>query len=84
MHRTQIYLPKRDIAKLRDEARRRATTVSDIIRQLVVDGFDAAPRVSRRKKSEDLASAAKRINALGTHGPRDLAKHLDRYLYGTS
>ena len=81
MNRTQIYLPKRHIETLRREARRRNTTMSEILRRVLDASLDSAPAVAEKRR-EKLLSAAKRIGKLGQRGPKDLASRLDAYLYG--
>jgi len=80
MIRTQIYLPKSQLDKLRQKARRENATVSHVIRIMI--GADLAPRRAKNKKSESFTEAVRRINKLGTRAPRDLARNMDKYLYG--
>lgn len=81
MNRTQIYLPQRQIEILRKEAQKKRTTTSEIIRRILGERMEKMEKVARPQK-RSLFSAAKRINAKGTKGPRDLASNLDTYLYG--
>lgn len=81
MNRTQIYLPKQRIETLRREARRRKTTMSELIRQVLDAALDRAPVIKGRER-EKLLSAARRIGKLGRKGPKDLASQMDKYLYG--
>ena len=78
MNRTQIYLPQKQIEILRKEAQKQRTTTSEIIRRILREKIEKAPALLQRKS---LFDAAKRINARGTKGPRDLASNLDKYLY---
>lgn len=80
MNRTQIYLPEKQIVILRKEAEKRHTTTSEIIRRILGEKIERFTAPPRQRKS--LFDAAKRINAKGTRGPRDLASNLDKYLYG--
>ena len=82
MNRTQIYLPKTHIEALRKVARKNRTTVSEVIRDLVKERVGASRAAPKIPKHESLLQAAKRINALGVEGPKDLATHIDAYLYG--
>ena len=82
MNRTQIYLPKTQTDALRILARRRRSTLSEVIRVILGEKLRGDSVFSRRVPQETLLNAAKRINALGKKGPRDLASGIDRYLYG--
>ncbi|MBI4272882.1 ribbon-helix-helix protein, CopG family [Candidatus Uhrbacteria bacterium] len=81
MQRTQIYLPKTQIAKVKEIARKRETTASEVIRLLIFEALTPGRRNPKRT-SETLIQAARRINKMGEKGPKDLAQNLDRYLYG--
>ena len=82
MNRTQIYLPKTHAEVLRDLARERKVTMSEVIREILREKLRSGSAPYRRRPRETLLQAAKRINALGKKGPRDLASNIDRYLYG--
>lgn len=81
MNRTQVYLPKSQLTILRKEAQKKDTTVSEVIRTLIQENM-VRHKIHSLKKHETLIQAAKRINALDTKGPRDLASRVDKYLYG--
>jgi hypothetical protein len=83
MYRTQIYLPKMQRTKLRAAARTRSTTVSHVVRTFIDQGLagnGTAPPMHKQAKTmfDVLAEIKKR----GVKGPRDLAKNMDKYLYG--
>lgn len=82
MDRTQIYLPKTKIQKIQRIALKRHTTASAVIRQLLERGLKEPRTRNREGAYEKLTEAAKRINARGKKGPKDLASRLDFYLYG--
>lgn len=82
MNRTQIYLPKTKIQKIQRIALRQRTTVSAVVRQLLERSLKEPRTRNREQAYETLAEAAKRINAQGKKGPKDLASRLDFYLYG--
>ena len=82
MNRTQIYLPKTQTDALRTLARRRRSTLSEVIRAILGERLRADNVFNRRAPRETLLDAAKRISALGKKGPRDLASNIDTYLYG--
>ena len=81
MERTQIYLPKSQIKKLKGLAQKRKTTVSELVRD-AVDVQYGIKIQTPQKKRETLLEFAKRINSLGPKGPKDLATNMDEYLYG--
>ena len=79
MNRTQIYLPQKQIEILRKKAQRERTTTSEIIRRILREKIEGT---AARRQKQSLFDAARRINAKGAKGPRDLASNLDAYLYG--
>ena len=81
MERTQIYLPRTQLLALKAIARKQDTTTSEVVR-LFLDMQLQKKKKRITKKTEGLRQAAKRINALGHEAPQDLAKNMDRYLYG--
>lgn len=82
MNRTQIYLPRKQIEVLRREAARKHTTVSGVIRGVLEERFEPARNAKRERPHETLLEFARRVNLGGKRAPRDLAKNLDKYLYG--
>lgn len=83
MERTQLYLPRTYKEALRKEALKRSATVSEVVRLFLRDKMGESASGLLPRAREPLIAAAKRINALGRRGPRDLASRLDAYLYGT-
>ncbi len=81
MERTQIYLPKSQIKKLRQLAQKKKTTLSGLVRDAVEVQY-SSPKILPQEKEETLLEIAARVNALGEKGPSDLATNLDEYLYG--
>ncbi|MFH1584629.1 MAG: CopG family transcriptional regulator [Patescibacteria group bacterium] len=83
MERTQIYLPKSQIQKLKSLAQKKNTTVSELVRDAVdVQYAPMQIKPALKKKRETLLEFAKRVNSIGCKGPRDLATNIDEYLYG--
>ena len=82
MERTQIYLPKSQIKRLKELAYKKKTTVSGLVRDAVDVQYAAPLKTVLRKKEETFLEAADRINRLGPPGPKDLASNVDKYLYG--
>ena len=82
MNRTQIYLPKRHIDKLRNEAKRRQISVSGVIRSILDEKLDKRPVSAEQNFFGGLLGLAERMNRIGKKAPRDLASNVDKYLYG--
>jgi hypothetical protein len=88
MHRTQIYLPKTQLTKLRAEARKRDTSVSEVVRFCIQKEIlgNKPKNTSKQKKSssffEDTKEVRKELEKLENKGPKDLASRVDYYYYG--
>lgn len=83
MERTQIYLPKSQIKKLKGLAQKKKTTVSELVRDAVDIQYSVQkPLVQGKRAQETFAQAAERIGKLGERGPKDLSSRVDEYLYG--
>ena len=82
MERTQIYLPKSQIKKLKQLAQKKKTTLSELVRDAVEVQYDVKKPTPWAENEETLLDIAARVNALGEKGPSDLATNLDEYLYG--
>ncbi len=80
MQRTQIYLPKSQVDQLKQEAHKKATTVSQVVRFFIGTGLGESMAEGSKKPS--LLSFAKQINKKGLRAPKDLASRADAYLYG--
>ena len=66
---------------LRKIAQKKESSVSEIIRVFIQEKLEE-PRIIRKKSSETLLEAARRIGKMGLSAPKDLAKNMDAYLYG--
>ncbi|HZX49666.1 MAG TPA: CopG family transcriptional regulator [Candidatus Paceibacterota bacterium] len=82
MERTQIYLSKSQVKKLKELAQKKKTTFSGLVRDAVDVQYGVEQPAKWTKKEETLLDIAARVNALGEKGPGDLATNLDEYLYG--
>ena len=82
MNRTQIYLPKKQLQRLKEEAARRQSTVSEIIRAVIAKRFEEKETVMGDRPRETLVEFAKRVGKIGRRAPKDLASNMDKYLYG--
>lgn len=82
MKRTQVYLPKNQIDELRKIARKKQTSVSDVIRVFIKERTGKTGPYLKFHPSEKLFDAAKRISKLSKGGAKDVASNLDAYLYG--
>lgn len=81
MRRTQIYLQENQIRTLRTLAQKQRVSLSQVIRQKLDNELKRTvlrvkPKVSA---GEWLLEFAKECSF---KGPKDLAKNLDKYLYG--
>jgi hypothetical protein len=84
MNRTQIYFPKSQLEALRRVAREKRITVSEVVREFTHKQLqDFAPQRKTEKNGFDsLLQSAERISKMGVKGPKDLARNMDKYLYG--
>lgn len=62
-------------------AQNEQTTASAIIRSFLAEKLDPRSKAAK-KRSTSLTTFARRLRTLGRPGPKDLARNLDRYLYG--
>ena len=85
MIRTQIYLPASQMTKLKTVARKKRTTVSDVVRELIDTSLAEKGRgkgTQQKKVMSGLLATAEKIAKMGFKGPADLAKNMDQYYYG--
>lgn len=87
MTRTQIYLPEADRQYFKRLAQAKGTSMSTEIRQALSQArFRKKPRLMRQQKEVNagtwLLSIARRMEKIPTRAPKDLASHVDKYLYG--
>ena len=83
MKRTQIYLTKSQKEALEARARRKGTTVSELIRNMINQGLESNQKKTLvRKKEPSMFDVLEEIKKMGFSGPPDLAENLDDYLYG--
>lgn len=82
MNRTQIYLPKKQLQRLKEEAVKRQSTVSGIIRAAIAQRFEEKEMAGENRRRETLVEFAKRVGKMGRRAPKDLASNMDEYLYG--
>ena len=82
MERTQIYLPKNQLKSLRTVALETNTNVSAVIRMYISKQLHPNKELAHSPKQISLVSASKKIGAIGSPGPKDLASNVDHYLYG--
>ena len=82
MNRTQIYLPKRQIQTLRQEAQKRRTTVSGVIRGILDEKLEKNTASRKKNFFDGLLELAEKTSQMGKKAPRDLATNMDTYLYG--
>ena len=89
MVRTQIYLPEDQIARLKQLAYQEDISLSEVIRRAIKEKITLKNKKSQVRKErkyksagEWLLSMAKEAERKGFKGPKDLASHVDKYLYG--
>lgn len=82
MKRTQIYFPKTQLDALRQLASERRETVSETIRTLLKPQLEKRPSLGEAKKHPTLFDVLNEVKKMNQSGPKDLAKNLDKYLYG--
>lgn len=87
MKRTQIYLAPNQHDRLKNMALKKRSSVSEVIRGLIDEKLDATSLVSGKKPAyrsggQWLLAQAKWAQKAGGSGPPDLAKNMDKYLYG--
>jgi hypothetical protein len=78
MLRTTINLPFAVHHQLQLLARRRRTTVSDLVRVFIEKGLEA----QKSERLDDSLKALKAIQGIAKGGKEDLSGHIDDLLYG--
>ena len=73
--RTMIYLEKRELHALREEARSQRISLAELLRRVVKQHLDR-----RQPPPAPDASAYLKIVALGSSGQKDIAERHDHYL----
>lgn len=76
MKRTQLYLPEDTHLELAFLAQKEEKSISQLVREILVEGIRKKKSLSSGKTLEKLA------NYNVTAGPKDLSSKLDSYLYG--
>lgn len=83
MQRTQIYLPKTQHQTLQRLAQQKQTSLAGIVRYIIQEHVMDVPTAKQRHKPIlSFIDLAKQLARQGKKAPKDLATHLDRYLYG--
>lgn len=81
MHRTQLYLEKKQLNFLKKKSTQNNTSVSNTIRELI-DSEIQKEEANLTKNSNPFVGLAKLAEELQLEGPEDLSTNLDKYLYG--
>ena len=84
MQRTQVYFHYETLELLREEARRKKTTLAGVIREKVEKTLKK--RGTKKKQmnaAEALDYIAKLGKRLGVKGPKDLSQRIDEFVYKT-
>lgn len=81
MHRTQVYFEPEVLEVLREEARKKKTTLAAVIRAKVKKTLPRK-KIAKRKKM-NATEALLHIAKHGFKGPKDLASRIDEFVYKT-
>ena len=88
MQRTQIYLPKTQLARVKAIARKRDMTASAVVRFLLEKSLTWTDQKKKKRPIQknffytDTKALLKKLEKIGEKGPADLAQNMDQYLYG--
>jgi len=80
LERTQIYLKKSQLSRLRIFARRKNRTVSDLIRNAIDQSLEVPKNSGNRAITRDPLA---RLIGKGTSDDPYLSENIDYHLYGT-
>lgn len=86
MHRTQVYFDQETLEFLREEAKKKKTTLAGIIRAKVEKTLPKKRKIKKVKKmntAEFLLSIAELGEKLKVNGPKDLSQRIDEFVYRT-
>lgn len=88
MKRTQIYLAPIQHSRLKSLALKKRSSMSEVIRELIDEKLDAGSLAAGNKSAyrsggQWLLAQADWAEKVGVSGPPDLAKNMDKYLYGS-
>lgn len=85
MLRTQVYLPYSQVRALKEAAVKGNTSVSEIVRQSIHNTLNKKEKTKNgfKNSGEWLEYFAKQVQKSSkVNPPKDLAKNLDKYMYG--
>lgn len=86
MHRTQVYFDQEILELLREEAKKKKTTLAGIIRAKVEKTLPKKRKINKIKRmnaAEFLEDIARLGKKLGVKGPKDLSQRIDEFVYRT-
>ena len=83
MQRTQVYFEPEILEALKEEARRKKTTMASVIRAKVVQGIKKKQIKRKMNAAEAMDYIAKLGKRLGVKGPKDLSQRIDEFVYRT-
>ncbi len=83
MQRTQVYFEPEILEALKEEARRKKTTMASVIRAKVVRGIKKKQIKRKMNAAEAMDYIAKLGKRLGVKGPKDLSQRIDEFVYRT-
>jgi len=80
MQRTQVYFEPEILEILREEARKRKTTLASVIREKV--GKIVKKKTKRRKSAAEFLKGIELLGKkLKVRGPKDLSQRIDEFVY---
>lgn len=86
MERTQVYFESEVLDALREEAKKKKTTLAAVIRAKVKKTLPKKKKTKKVKKmnaAEFLLSIAELGEKLKVNGPKDLSQRIDEFVYRT-
>lgn len=81
MHRTQVYFESEILEMLREEAKKKNTTLASIIRAKVTKDMPKKRKVKQMNAAEAFDYLAKLGKKHGVKGPKDLSQRIDEFVY---
>ncbi len=83
MHRTQVYFEPEILEMLREEAKKKNTTLASVIRAKVTKDLPKKRKIKQMNAAEALMHLAELGEKMGVKGPKDLSQRIDEFVYRT-
>ena len=81
MHRTQVYFEPEILEMLREEAKKKNTTLASVIRAKVTKDMPKKRKPKQMNAAEAFDHITKLGKKLGVKGPKDLSLRIDEFVY---